>query len=115
MKSRAAIGSDKAMDEALDIVNEADKNPAYPQLRQKIVDYCADLFKSIGMQTSVKKYNASGEERGAILDFLDYPLNNRWWLSDEFVKIHKMKSEEEKLARLKIIYTWENPGHGKLL
>ena len=110
---RAAVtGSDKAMDDALNIVNEGDKNPVSPELRQKIVDYCADLFTSIGMQTSVKKYNASGEERGAILDFLDYPLNNRWWLSDEFVKIRKMSSEQEKLNRLKIIYTWENPGPG---
>ena len=100
------------MDSALAIVNEADKNRIYPELRQKIVDYCAALFESIGMQTSVKKYNASGEERGAILDFLDYPLNNRWWLSDEFAKIRKMNAEEEKLARLKIIYTWENPGPG---
>ena len=48
------------------------------------------------MQTSVKKYNASGAERGAILDFLDYPLNNRWWLADEFEKIRQMKSEKEK-------------------
>jgi hypothetical protein len=112
LKKAAVIGSDKAMDSALAIVNEADKNPVYPELRQKIVDYCAALFESIGMQTSVKKYNASGEERGAILDFLDYPLNNRWWLSDEFAKIRRMNAEEEKLARLKIIYTWENPGPG---
>jgi len=112
LEKAAVIGSDKAMDEALGIVNEADKNPVYPELRQKIVDYCAGLFKSIGMQTSVKKYNASGEERGAILDFLDYLLNNLWRLSDEFVKIRKMKSEHEKLARLEIIYTWENPGQG---
>jgi hypothetical protein len=81
-------------------------------LRQKVVDYCAALFESIGMQTSVKKYKASGEERGAILDFLDYPLNNRWWLSDEFAKIRKMNGEEKKLARLKVIYTWQNPGPG---
>ncbi|MEO8766602.1 MAG: hypothetical protein ABI416_20035 [Ginsengibacter sp.] len=112
LATAAVIGSDKAMDEALKIVNEADKDPVFPEIRQRIVDYCEDLFKSIGMQTSVKKYNASGEERGAILDFLDYPLNNRWWLYDEFEKVRKMKSEEEKLARLEIIYTWQNPGPG---
>ncbi|MEP6949468.1 MAG: hypothetical protein ABI863_09345 [Ginsengibacter sp.] len=112
LEKAIVIGSENAMDSALDIVNEPDKNPVYPGLRQKIVDYCAALFTSIGMQTSVKKYNASGEERGAILDFLDYPLNNRWWLHDEFLKIRKMKSEQEKVARLRIIYTWENPGKG---
>ena len=105
-------GSENAMQEALNVVNKADKEPVSPELRQKIVDYCEALFQSIGMQTSVKKYNASGEERGAILDFLDYPLNNRWWLADEFAKIRKMPSEKEKLDRLEIIRTWENPGPG---
>jgi len=105
-------GSDNAMQEALNVVNKADKEPISPELRQKIVDYCEALFQSIGMQTSVKKYNASGEERGAILDFLDYPLNNRWWLADEFAKIRKMATEKEKLDRLEIIRTWENPGPG---
>jgi hypothetical protein len=104
--------SEKAMQEALQIVNNADNEKIAPELRQKIVDYCEALNKSIGMQTSVKKYNASGAERGAILDFLDYPLNNRWWLADEFEKIHLMKSENEKLDRLEIIRTWENPGPG---
>jgi hypothetical protein len=66
----------------------------------------------VGLQTSVPKYQARGYERGAILDFLDYPLNNRWWLEDEFEKIGKMASEEEKIARLELIATWEEPGAG---
>jgi hypothetical protein len=106
------IGSDKAMEGALALVNKADKELVSPELRQKIVDYCDALFKSIGLQTSVKKYNASGAERGAILDFIDYPLNNRWWLADEFDKIRKMPTEKEKLDRLEIICKWENPGNG---
>ncbi len=105
-------GSDKAMQMALDIINKADKELISPDLRQKIVDYCEALFRSIGMQTSVKKYSASGTERGAILDFIDYPLNNRWWLADEFAKIGKMTTETEKLNRIEIIRTWENPGPG---
>ncbi len=106
------IGSEKAMEEALKTVNKADKEPIATELRQKIVDYCEALFQSIGMQTSVPKYNASGAERGAILDFIDYPINNRWWLADEFDKIRKMPTEKEKLARLEIIRLWENPGQG---
>jgi hypothetical protein len=105
-------GSDKVMQEALRIVNKADNEKISPELRQRIVDYCEALYQSIGMQTSVKKYHASGAERGAILDFLDYPLNNRWWLADEFEQIRRMKSEKEKIDRLEIIRTWENPGPG---
>ena len=106
------MGSSEAMDEALAIVNKADKEPVSQSLRQKIFYYCEGLFQSIGMQTSVKKYNASGAERGAILDFIDYPLNNRWWLADEFDKVRKMPGEEDRIERLDIIRTWENPGQG---
>jgi len=106
------IGSEKVMQDALNMVDRADNEPVDSDLKQKIVDYCDALFLSIGMQTSVKKYNASGAERGAILDFLDYPLNNRWWLKDEFDKIRKLPSENEKLKRIEIIRKWENPGKG---
>lgn len=106
------IGSSKAMEEALKIVNKAETEPVTNSLRTKIVDLCEALFQSIGLQTSVKKYQASGAERGAILDFIDYPLNNRWWLADEFKKVEKMATEQEKLNRLNIIATWENPGEG---
>jgi hypothetical protein len=106
------IGSEKAMEESLNMVNKSDKEPVYPELRERIVDLCEALYRSIGMQTSVKKYNASGAERGAILDFIDYPLNNRWWLSDEFDKIRTLSTEKEKIDRLEIICKWENPGSG---
>ena len=112
LEKASEIGALKSMETALNIVNEADKSPISPDVRQKVVDYCEAMFKSIGMQTSVPKYQASGAERGAILDFLDYPLNNRWWLADEFEKIKKMTNEKEQLARLDVIAKWENPGPG---
>lgn len=106
------LGSEKAMSLALEKVNLAVQRPAAPELRQKVVDYCEALYQSIGLQTSVAKYKASGAERGAILDFIDYPLNNRWWFEDEFAKIRKMADETAKLERIHIIATWENPGPG---
>jgi hypothetical protein len=106
------MGSSKAMEIALDLLNKSDKEPVANDLRQNVINYCEALFQSIGLQTSVKKYGASGFERGAILDFIDYPLNNRWWLTDEFKKIEKMETEKEKLDRIKVIATWENPGEG---
>lgn len=101
-----------AMDSALDIVNQADKKPISPELRKRIVDLCGMLYESVGLQTSVPKYKANGYERGAVLDFVDYPLNNRWWLTDEFEKIRKMKDRAEAYQRLQRIACWEDPGAG---
>lgn len=107
-----AFGAERAMAEALAVVNKAETKPVSIELRQQIDVLCDALFRSIGLQTSVKRYGASGAERGCILDYADYPLNNRWWLTDEFAKIRKMKSDEQKLARLDIIRKWEQPGPG---
>lgn len=108
----AELGIGTAMDRALALVNRADTEPVAQDLHAKIVQTCDDLFQSIGLQTSVEKYQASGAQRGAILDFVNHPLNNRWWLADEFQKIREMQSKSDKMARLEIIRTWENPGPG---
>ena len=107
-----SMGAVKAMDEAMAIVSKADSEPVASDLHDRIVHYCDELFHSVGLQTSVPKYQASNSQRGCILDFVNYPLNNRWWLEDEFGKIRKMGSEEEKLSRLETIRMWENPGKG---
>ncbi|MCK4822330.1 hypothetical protein KA005_41590, partial [bacterium] len=107
-----SLSADEAMDQALVIIGKADSEPVAQDLHGKIVQYCDDLFKSIGLQTSVQKYQASNSQRGCILDFVNYPLNNRWWLEDEFEKTKKMAGEKEKLVRLETIRMWENPGHG---
>jgi len=105
-------GADTAMDEAMAVLNRAVTAPVSPELRTRIVELCDKLFHSCGLQTSVEKYHADGSERGAILDFVDYPMNNRWWLEDEFKRIRGFSSETEKVQRLDLIATWEHPGPG---
>ena len=107
-----AIGADQAMQKALEHINKADTELVSQDLKQKVFEYGEKLFQSIGAQTSVEKYQARGAERGAVLDFIDYPLNNRWWLADAFVEISTLESEAEKLARLEFIRTYEFPGEG---
>lgn len=106
------LGADAAAAQALEVLNQAVNEPVSPELRTRIYDLCEKLFESIGLQTSVPKYHASGAERGAFLDFVDYPLNNRWWLEDEFEKVRAMSSETEKRDRLIQIATWETPAFG---
>lgn len=106
------IGANKTMDDALNLLQKADREFVSQDLKQKVFQYAEKLFQSIGAQTSVEKYNARGAERGAILDLIDYPLNNRWWLADEFEKIKKYATEKEKLTRIEFIRTYEFPGTG---
>lgn len=105
-------GANAAMDAALAILKQAESQPIKQDWRKRIEDLCADLFKSIKLQTSVAKYHASGSERGAVLDFVDHPLNNRRWLEAEFTRIGKLPTEPERLKQLELIRTWENPGPG---
>jgi len=106
------IGADAAIKQALDILKKADEHSVKPQLRERVVALCDDLFRSIKLQTSVEKYNASGTERGCILDFLDQPLNNRWWMEDQLGAIAKLSDEAKKIAKLDGLRNWENPGPG---
>lgn len=106
------LGADRAMAEAGHVLNRAVTRPVSVELRTRISELCDRLFHSIGMQTSVQKYYAIGEERGAVLDFVDYPLNNQWWLEDQFKAIRALKSEDEKNRRLSQLATWEHPGPG---
>ncbi len=106
------LGAGKAMEQATAVLNRAVAEPAAPELRARIVQLYDDLFRSIGLQSSVEKYQASGAERGASLDFIDMPLNNRWWLEDEFKKVAALGTEAEKTARLREIARWDNPGPG---
>jgi len=107
-----SIGSENAMNQVLEMVNRADTKPLNADMHQKIVTYCDDLFHLIGLQTDVEHYHAANSQRGCILQFVNYPLNNRWWLADEFKKIEKMENEAKKLERLEVIRTWETPGPG---
>jgi hypothetical protein len=105
------IGADTAMSVAIKILNTPSADSTMISDNKKIVTLCDELFQSISLQTSVKKYHASGLERGAVLDFLDHPLNNRWWLEDEFKKISS-QPEADKVKALNTIAGWEDPGPG---
>jgi hypothetical protein len=106
------IGPAPAISAARSVLNRALSQPPHKEWRNRIEMLGQKLFETIGFQTSVPKYQASGYERGAVLDFLDYPLNDRWWLEDQFQKIATMPSRTAQLERLDVIRNWENPGEG---
>ncbi|HTI49486.1 MAG TPA: hypothetical protein VL475_00990, partial [Planctomycetaceae bacterium] len=101
-----------AMDAALRVLSRAQSEPIRPDLRARLVELFDELYRSIRFQSSVEKYHAIHPQRGCMLDFLDYPLNNRFWLEDEFHKIRSLPDLERRWQRLEELRTWENPGPG---
>ena len=106
-----AFGPDAAIAAARRVLTDTDAEPVAPDLRARVEALAGDLFKSIGMQLSVEKFGASGEERGAVLTSMDAPLNNRYWMEGVFDHV-KDKDRAAKLAALERIVHWEDAGPG---
>lgn len=97
---------------AKQILDEPIRDPAPEKLRTRIMELGAALFQSIGMQLSVEKYRAIAVDRGACLDTLDYPLNNRHWLKEQFAGIRSLAAEAERLKAIHEIVHWTDAGPG---
>ncbi len=103
-----AVGDIEAgMAAALVAVDPSGREPVAAGLRARIVALCDALYASIGLQTSMERHQASGYERGCVLDLLDYPLNNRWWLEDQFAAIGKNEDKTVQAKRLRQIALWD--------
>lgn len=98
--------------EAIALLNQAEAAPANSELFRKVSALADQLFAEISYQTSVPKYQASGFERGCMIDYVNYPLNNRWWLEDQLNLVLKLTSRDQQRARIDQIVNWENPGPG---
>ena len=112
LRTASQRGAFAAMEAAEKALGRAHTEPVAQDLHTRIFELGEALFQSIGMQLSVEKYKAIGIDRGASLDTLDYPLNNRVWLRERFAKIRKLGAENERLAALDEILNWTDPGPG---
>jgi hypothetical protein len=112
LRAAPRCGPTLAMDAAEKILNRAVTEHVNADWRERILELGEALFQSIGMQLSVEKYQAIAVDRGASLDTLDFPLNNRSWLRERFAAIRKLNYEAERLKALQEIVQWTNPGPG---
>ena len=79
-------------------------------LNGRIHNLAEDLFVSIRMQLSVPLYDAIAVDRGANLDTLDVPLNDRLWLRDQLERIRLLGNEEDRLRAIEAIVHRTDPG-----
>jgi hypothetical protein len=81
-------------------------------LRTRVFQLAEALFQSIKMQLSVRLYQATQLPRGANLDAIDFPLNNRGWLRARFAAIAAMTDLAERTRAIRAIMEWKDPGPG---
>jgi hypothetical protein len=84
------------------------------ELRAHIFDLADRLNRHVRIQLSVEKYGASGIERGANLDRVDVPLNDRVWLAQQFAEIGKLPNEGDRVAQLEALAHWQEPAPGSI-
>jgi hypothetical protein len=106
------IGVSTAMNDAEAILDRAEVKTDANELAARVNELAEALFQSIGMQLSVEKYQAIEVGRGANLDELDVPLNNRVWLKGRFADLRKLDGDTAKLRGIREILHWTDPGPG---
>jgi hypothetical protein len=106
------VGVSRAISDATQILDRALAENPNPDWRIRIFQLAEALFQSIGMQLSVGRYQAIAVDRGASLDTLDYPLNNRRWLEEQFARIRKLPPAPDGLKAVEEVLQWTNPGPG---
>jgi hypothetical protein len=112
LSDTARDGSLHAIDNAEHTLNAALDHPVAQDLRARVFELGEALYQSIGMQLSVDKYKAIAVSRGANLDTIDFPLNNRVWLEGQFAQIRKMDKEADRLGAIHAILHRTDPGPG---
>jgi hypothetical protein len=108
-RTTGALAAVSAAQAALDLPTATAISVA---LRTRVGELAEALFQSIHMQLAVKPYGAIAIGRGATLDTVDMPLNDRVWLGERFTEVRALGSEEERLTAIDRIVHWTDPGPG---
>jgi glycosyl hydrolase family 20 len=112
LKNLPSGGSLAAMDRAEATLATPFTDHAALGWRARVFELAEALFQSIRMQLSVPRYQAISVDRGANLDTIDVPLNNRQWLEQRFAEIRRMPDEGARVRGIDAIVHWTDPGPG---
>ncbi|MCC6696101.1 MAG: hypothetical protein IT365_10775 [Candidatus Hydrogenedentes bacterium] len=122
LRQAQQVGVEKAIEDARAVLGESDQDAETNRLKARILELGAQLFESIGAQLDVKTYKAKNAERGAVLEFLDTPLNNKLWLENELEAIlagefsasmpEHAAEGDVRLQRIARVANWEDAGPG---
>ena len=112
LRDAPRLGSLEALKRARAELTKASAEPVSTDRRARVLELGEALFQSIHMQLSVPKYQAIGVDRGANLDLIDVPLNNREWLERSFADIEALNVEASRLKAIDALLHRTDPGPG---
>lgn len=100
--------------EAKKMLQSSTAGPEESALRNDLYRRADLLYHEVGLQLSVTRYGASNWERGANLDRVDTPLNNRTWMEQKLDQTLQKPSEAEQEQSLATVTQWATPYPGTL-
>ena len=106
------LGAKTAISQARRVLSQVETDQTASDLRARLVELGVLLNRNIGLQLDTTKYGAKNPERGAVLDFLDFALNDAPWLESQFKEILALTDRKEQLRRINTIVDWSSPGPG---
>jgi len=107
------VGVAEAIENARAALAQPDRTRVFLDQRILLEEMGVKLLRLIGFQMSIDEpFLARNPERGALLDKLDRPLNDRLWLEAEFQKILAVEGSDLQLPMIDRIVHWEDPGPG---
>ena len=112
LKDSKGDGSSSAMTLAEAILDQPFTDRTALGYRARVFELAEALFQSIRMQLSVPRYQAISVDRGANLDTIDYPLNDRTWLKQRLAAIRQMPEEAARIKAISGLVHWTDPGPG---
>jgi hypothetical protein len=112
LRRAGQVGALRAADEAGAILARAANSPASADRRARVHELAEALFQSIRMQLSVGRYRAIAVGRGANLDTIDVPLNDRVWLESQLAGVRRRDREDDRLRDIAAILGRTDPGPG---
>lgn len=112
LREAPATRSIVAMNEAVGLFEQAVTQPAARDLRARLRELAAAQFQSIRAQLSVDLYGARSVDRGASLDTMDTPLNERFWFESRFAEIRRLPDEPARLTAIEGLLHRTSPGPG---
>jgi hypothetical protein len=112
LRGAGEVGSRLALGRAEAVLDRAVTRRMAADRRARVFELAEALYQSIRMQLSVGRYQASAVDRGANLDTVDVPLNNRLWLKERFAELRRLNSEAGRLRGIDEVLRWTDPGPG---